>query len=114
MGKVSKAASASEKANAGELLALPSSCTVRESAALKAELLTVFDSQSTVTLDMRAVERVDTSVLQLLLSFVRDRLQQGRVTKWMGLPDCVNEAVGVLGLSSLLGIAVSDPNAKVS
>jgi anti-anti-sigma regulatory factor len=110
MGKVS----APTAVSSGDMLSLPSSCTVRESAALKVELLTLFDSDANVTLDIRAVERVDTAVLQLLLSFVRDRAQVGRVTNWVGLPECINEAVAVLGLNTLMGIVASDSTEMVA
>jgi len=87
-----------------DVCVLPTSCTVRESAALKAELLPLIDRDNVITLDVRAVERIDTAALQLLVAFVRDRNQMHHDTNWIGAPECINEAVKILGMADTLNI----------
>jgi anti-anti-sigma regulatory factor len=87
-------------------LALGASCTIREGAVLKAELLKLANAEHTVVLDVQAVERVDTAALQLLCAFVRDRRAQGRRTNWTGNPQSFTDAVEVLGLTQALGYVV--------
>jgi ABC-type transporter Mla MlaB component len=98
---------------ASDMVSLPAICTVRDCAALKVELLPLFDHESVVTIDMRAVERIDTSMLQLLLAFVRDRKEASRVTKWIGDPECINEAVNILGMADVLNMG-SDSSGAVA
>jgi anti-anti-sigma regulatory factor len=85
--------------------ALNASCTIREGAALKAELLNLAGAEQTVVLDVQAVERIDTAALQLLCAFVRDRRAQGWRTSWTGNPQAFSEAVDILGLNQVLGYA---------
>jgi phospholipid transport system transporter-binding protein len=98
---------------ANDLISLPTSCTVRDCTVLKADLLPLFDHDSVVTIDIRAVERIDTAMLQLLLAFVRDRNETHRVTKWIGNSECIYEAVGILGMTDALAIH-SDGTAAVA
>jgi phospholipid transport system transporter-binding protein len=86
------------------LYALQSSCTVRDSVALRQALLDLIDDPLPVTLDVRAVERVDTAAMQVLCAFVRDRAAAGRVVSWLGGPESFVEAVSLLGMSKTLGL----------
>jgi anti-anti-sigma regulatory factor len=88
------------------MFALGESCTIREGAALKTELLKLAGSDQTVVLDVQAVERVDSAGLQLLCAFVRDRRAQGRRTSWSGNPQAFTDAVETLGLNQALGYSV--------
>lgn len=86
--------------------ALGSSCTMREAAQLKAELLKLLDSADPVVLDVAAVERIDTSALQLLCAFVRDRRARRLNTSWTGCQPAFSEAVDILGLNQAMGYSV--------
>lgn len=77
---------------------LPAHCGLRDAAALKASLSQVLDNERTVSVDTGAVERIDTAALQVLVSFVRERVAQARATEWRGLNENFLEAVHLLGL----------------
>jgi anti-anti-sigma regulatory factor len=82
--------------------ALGSSCTMREAAVIKAELLKLLNADQTVVLDVSAVERIDTSALQLLCAFMRDRRAQRLTTRWAGNHQAFSEAVDIVGLATAL------------
>ena len=86
------------------MLALAASCTVRDCIELKSALHDLFEQPAAITVDVRAVERIDTAILQLLAAFVRDRKTAGRTTQWVGRPECFAEAVRILGLGDALGV----------
>ena len=52
---------------------LAADCTVAEADALKSELARRLDEPGAVTMDVTALQRIDTAGLQLLAAFVRDR-----------------------------------------
>ncbi len=83
--------------------ALSASCTMREVALLKGELMKFLSVRKTVLLDVSAVERIDTSAMQLLCAFVRDRRARRVSTRWVGRTQAFSEAVEILGLTSALG-----------
>jgi ABC-type transporter Mla MlaB component len=85
---------------------LAATCTIREGAALKSALLALSDANQPVTLDVHAVERIDTAALQLLCAFVRDQRARGKRTHWMGAASAFTEAVDTLGLMQALGYAM--------
>ena len=83
--------------------ALGSTCTMREGAAIKIELMKLLSVRQTVLLDVSAVERIDSSAMQMLCAFVRDRRARRLSTRWSGQPPAFAEAVQILGLASALG-----------
>jgi anti-anti-sigma regulatory factor len=92
------------EATAAAPVALPASCTLKEAAAVKALLLDGLEMSGDIELDLRAVERIDTSVLQLLVAFKRDMKDAGRGVTWLGANEEFNRSVRQLGLEGLLGI----------
>jgi ABC-type transporter Mla MlaB component len=56
-----------------------------------------------VTLDVSAVERVDTATMQLLCAFVRDRIGRKQNITWRGESQALRDAVRLLGVGALLG-----------
>lgn len=87
-----------------EPVVLPASCTLREAVALKETLLSSVDVENALSMDARAVERIDTAGMQVLAAFVRERATQSRTVEWLGLSETFLEAVRLLGLSSSLSI----------
>ena len=83
-------------------LILASECTVAEADALKSELARRLDESETVTVDVTALQRIDTAGLQLLAAFVRDRRTAGRTIAWRGRAAALEAAAGLLGLNSML------------
>ena len=98
-------ASASESASRARVIALASHCTVKDAAALKLDLCAIAD-EADVTLDVGAVERIDTATMQLLCAFVRDRSLREQKVTWKGESECWRNAVRVLGAGELLGYDV--------
>lgn len=89
---------------------LAASCGIREAAALKQELLPLLAVPEAVTIDVAAVQRIDTSALQLLFAFARDRAERGYPLEWSGLNAVFSDALNTLGLQ--LGAAA--PGATAS
>jgi ABC-type transporter Mla MlaB component len=85
----------------GSLL-LAAECTVAEADALKSELGSRLQRSQTVTLDVSAVQRIDTAGLQLLAAFVRDRRTAGRAVAWRGRASALETAADLLGLRAML------------
>lgn len=93
---------AAESAVPTTVVALPSVCTVKDAAGLKDSLCAVADESSSVTLDVRAVERIDTATFQLLYAFVRDRAARDLQVAWLGAPSALLDAAVLLGVHALL------------
>lgn len=86
---------------------LPRSCTLKEAACVKDLLKDGLELAGDVELDARGVERVDTSVLQLLASFARDMREAGRAVTWAGGSQEFNRSARLLGLAPKLGVSSS-------
>ena len=84
------------------VVVLPSVCTVKDAAGLKDSLCAVVDERPSVTLGVRAVERIDTAIFQLLYAFVRDRAAHDLQVTWLGAPSALLDAAALLGIHALL------------
>jgi ABC-type transporter Mla MlaB component len=96
-----KKRTASRRRRDGSLILAPD-CTVAEADALKSELAARLQASEPVTVDVSAVQRIDTAGLQLLAAFVRDRRTAGRVVAWRGRAPVLDAAAGLLGLRDML------------
>jgi len=83
-------------------VALASNCTVKDALALKKTLVAVKDVAQAVVINASAVERVDTATLQLLCSFVRERVGKDREVTWREPSASIIQASKLLGLTELL------------
>jgi ABC-type transporter Mla MlaB component len=93
-----------EPAPAGEpIVVLAANCSVKDAAALKTSLCAFGHESIDVTLDVSAVERVDTATMQLLCAFVRDRSGRKQNVTWRGESQALQDAVRLLGVGELLG-----------
>jgi ABC-type transporter Mla MlaB component len=97
-------AAAAVTASARPTIVLASNCTVKDAAALKQSLCRHLDAAAVVILDVRQLERVDTSTLQLLCAFVRDRAAQQRQVEWLGDSPAIRDAARLLGVAPLLAL----------
>jgi ABC-type transporter Mla MlaB component len=86
------------------VIALASHCSVKDAGALKASLAAVLDANQAVTIDVSAVERVDTATMQLLCAFVRDRNAAARTVAWAGESKALREAAKLLGAGPMLAL----------
>ncbi|MGH8297082.1 MAG: STAS domain-containing protein [Steroidobacteraceae bacterium] len=86
-------------------LRLAAQCTVAEAESLQSELARRLSEPAPVTVDVNALERIDTAGLQLLAAFVRDRRTAGRAVEWRGRPSALDAAAGLLGLCDMLELA---------
>jgi ABC-type transporter Mla MlaB component len=99
---------AAEAATPTSVVVFPSVCTVKDAAGLKQSLCKVADEASSVTLDVRAVERIDTAIFQLLYAFVRDRAARHLAVAWLGAPAALLDAATLLGVDALLNLSVKE------
>jgi phospholipid transport system transporter-binding protein len=82
--------------------AVAAECTVADASTLKAGLAKLLDDPGVVTLDVSAVQRIDTAGLQVIATFVRERESQGRQVEWRGSAPALTAAAKLLGLSAFL------------
>ena len=84
-------------------IVLAANCSVKDAAALKTTLCAVAKQSADVTLDVSAVERIDTATMQLLCAFARDRSGRKQGVTWIGVSPAVQDAASLLGVRALLG-----------
>jgi len=87
--------------------AMAAECTVSDASTLKTSLGKLLEDSGAVTLDISAVQRIDTAGLQVIATFVRERESQGRQVLWRGSAPALSAAVKLLGLSGLLRLPAS-------
>jgi ABC-type transporter Mla MlaB component len=85
-------------------LALPAECMVAEAASLRQSLAALLNEPQPVTLDVAALQRIDTAGLQVITAFVRERGASGRSVEWQGTAPVLSTAAQLLGLTSLLNL----------
>jgi ABC-type transporter Mla MlaB component len=83
-------------------LALAAECTVSDAGSLKERLASLLVEPQAVTLDVTALQRIDTAGLQVIIAFVRERADHGRPVEWHGTAPVLATAAHLLGLTSLL------------
>ena len=75
---------------------------VSDASALKERLAGLLDEPLPVTLDIAALQRIDTAGLQVITAFVRERAVHGRLVEWQGSAPVLVTAAQLLGLTTLL------------
>ena len=99
-----RVAAARPVAPAQPTILLASNCNVKDAAELKQSLCFHLEHETPVALDVGKVERIDTSTMQLLCAFVRDRAAQQRKVDWRGDTRVFREAARLLGVEGLLAL----------
>ncbi|HEY7639224.1 MAG TPA: STAS domain-containing protein [Steroidobacteraceae bacterium] len=84
------------------MIVLASNCNVKDAAELQQMLCLHLDQPTPVTVDVGSVERVDTSTMQVLCAFVRDRSAQQRQVEWLGDARILRDAARLLGVEAML------------
>lgn len=82
--------------------AVAAECTVADAGSLKTGLAKLLNEPGTVTVDISAVQRIDTAGLQVIAAFVRERESHGRQVQWRGEAPAMSNAARLLGLGELL------------
>ena len=95
---------ARELAPSQPTIVLASNCNVKDAGELKQSLCHYLDDVAPVALDVGKVERVDTSTMQLLCAFVRDRTARDRKVEWLGDLRVISDAARLLGVEALLSL----------
>ena len=98
----SPAAPLEQPASTASAFALPAECMVSEAASLKERLAPLLEDPLPVTLDVDALQRIDTAGLQVITAFVRERAARERAVEWHGTAPVLTSAARLLGLTSLL------------
>jgi phospholipid transport system transporter-binding protein len=102
-GRAAKTPGAETESKSGlGAFAIAAECTVADAGALKSGLAKLLEDSNAVTLDIGAVQRIDTAGLQVIATFVRERESQGRQVQWRGDAPALTTAAKLLGLSSIL------------
>jgi ABC-type transporter Mla MlaB component len=83
---------------------LAANCNVKDAAELKQTLCLHLDAAAPVAVDVGKVERIDTSTMQLLCAFARDRAAHQRKVEWLGDSPVLRDAARLLGVEALLGL----------
>jgi anti-anti-sigma regulatory factor len=91
-----------EHKTADGVFAVAAECTVADASSLRSGLAKLLDDSGVVTLDISAVQRIDTAGLQVIATFVRERESHGRQVEWRGTAPALAAAASLLGLSSFL------------
>ena len=107
-----KRGTAAPDAAANPVLALASSCTVKDAADFKIALFAHLGTPECVSLDAANVERIDTAALQLLCAFVRDRQARGLKVQWQGASAALQEAADLLDVRALLNLGEASAGAS--
>lgn len=79
-------------------------CTVRTIPSLHEELVRRLSEPGPVSVDRSGVQRPNTALLQLLVTFVRDLRARSREVQWQGESASFDRAARVLGLGASLGL----------
>lgn len=87
-----------------ETLDLGTKCTIIRAEELHTQMESLIQTGHDVELDASKVEQIDTSALQLLLSFHQALTQDGRSLKWKSPSDQVVQTAKLLGLDDHLTI----------
>lgn len=88
----------------GGTFVVAAECTVADASSLKSGLAKLLDTTEAVTLDISAVQRIDSAGLQVIATFVRERESQGRQVRWRGDAPALTAAAQLLGLNALLNL----------
>jgi ABC-type transporter Mla MlaB component len=84
------------------LVRLPAQCTLADAESLKFTLTRLLRNVKPVTVDARAVLRIDTASMQLLAAFARERATSGLAVAVGGASAEFLQATRLLGLTHLL------------
>jgi anti-anti-sigma regulatory factor len=84
------------------VFAIAAECTVADADSLKSGLAKLLEDSGPVTLDISAVQRIDTAGLQVIAAFVRECESYGRRVEWQGAAPAFTAAVVLLGLGACL------------
>jgi anti-anti-sigma regulatory factor len=71
---------------------------------LRAKLLEALDSSVPVTLNVSALQQIDTAALQLLTAFVQDAKRQDLAVTWQAPSGPLKQAAELLGVGGFLGL----------
>jgi phospholipid transport system transporter-binding protein len=110
-GRAAHNAPSAERKSGSGSFALAAECTVADAESLKTGLAKLLNRSSVVTLDISAVQRIDTAGLQVIATFIRERESHGRKVQWRGAAPAVSMATELLGLSAVLKLPEPDAQA---
>ncbi|HHM06307.1 MAG TPA: STAS domain-containing protein [Gammaproteobacteria bacterium] len=77
--------------------------TINNAAEIKETLVQALATEKPVSMDVTKVTRMDTPVMQLLLSFKQDAKGKGVDIDWQGVNETVRATSDILGMSAQLG-----------
>ena len=88
---------------ASAVIELPAQCLLRDAVEYRQRFLDCVEVES-VTVDVGAVDRIDTAFIQVLLAFARTRAAAKRVITWQRVSQEFAASVNLLGVRSVLAL----------
>lgn len=89
----------------GGKVILPAVLDLTKAADLKDCLMGAMTVTPNVSVDATALQRITTPCLQVFVAAARDLQSEGGSLSFSNIPDTMAQAVAILGLSSVLGLA---------
>lgn len=86
------------------LVKLEGAMTIAKAEQLHGQLEEIFRSANPTKIDASDVSRVDTSILQLLISFIESKKSGGVSVEWSGVSDEFLAGAKILGFEEHLGL----------
>lgn len=86
------------------IVKLEGAMTIAKAEELYGQLEEIFRSANPTKIDASEVSRVDTSILQLLVSFVNSKKSGGVTVEWVGVSDDFLAGAKILGLEEHLDL----------
>lgn len=99
-----KRAPESARKTSSRALHLKGQLDIREANNLKTRLGRLLDTNQKVVLDASKVEKIDTSIMQLLTAFCRSASAKGIEVQWKNPNSRILHSAELLGLSNPLGL----------
>lgn len=95
---------ASEVVSGDSVIMLGESVTIKDVRRFYSQLAGYIDCQTSLCIDASAVKKIDTAGLQMLLGFVKKKLDQNVVIKWLGPTEEVLNKARTLGVVVEMGL----------
>lgn len=99
-----KQAAGAARKTASRVMQLKGQLDIREANTLKSKLARLLDANQPIALNASKLEKIDTSIMQLLTAFCLSANAKGIEVKWQNPNERLLRAAELLGLSGPLGL----------
>jgi phospholipid transport system transporter-binding protein len=103
LGGEANSSSDAAAGTASGVIELPAQCLLRDAVEYRQRFLDCVEADS-VTVDVGAVDRIDTAFIQVLLAFARTRAAAKRAITWQRVSPEFAASVSLLGVQAVLAV----------